>query len=84
MVQERQWPDGEAITLSYDGSGDGPLVVSSAANDSLDRSMTFAVTDGVNNETLVVSQPGLREEYECRDGENYECADGKYGVLKTR
>lgn len=85
MTKQVNWNEGEgAITLTYNGEGDGIVAVTSDTNELLDRQQTITVKNerfGLSREVLV-KQEGRREPYECADGEYYECTDGIYGLLK--
>lgn len=84
-----KWNAGEGnIVATYTGSGNGPIsLTSDIANEGLDREQEVEIntTKGNNpkRETVLVKQPGLREEYITADGEVYLTADGEiYGCLK--
>lgn len=86
MTKQVNWNEGDgAITLAYNGDGDGTVSVSSDANEELDRAQTVTVKNdrfGLASEVLV-KQEGQREPYECDGGGDYECVDGMiYGLLK--
>lgn len=86
MTKQVNWKDGEgAITLAYDGEGDGIVTVTSDTNEELDREQTVTVKNdrfGLVSE-VIVKQEGQREPYECDGGGDYECVDGMiYGLLK--
>ena len=36
----KQWPDGESLTVTYDGDRDGSAVFTSDTNESIDREMS--------------------------------------------
>lgn len=84
-----KWNEGEGnIVATYTGSGNGPIsLTSDAPNEGLDREqlVTIRTTKGNNpkEESVLVKQPGLREEYITSDNEVYMTADNEiYGCLK--
>lgn len=85
MTTQVNWNEGDgAITLAYNGDGDGTVSVSSDANEELDRAQTVTVKNerfGISRDVLI-KQEGQREAYECTDGD-YECTDGIYGIIKS-
>ena len=84
-----KWNEGEGnIVATYEGSGNGPVSITcDIANEGLDRSQDVIIrtTKGNNpkEESVLVKQPGLREEYLTSDGDVYMTSDGEiYGCLK--
>lgn len=84
MQTTKQWPDGSgAVTLSYEGQGDGALSVTADTNDGLDRAVTLVVTDGTIQVPVSATQQGKREEFETSDGEVFTTNDGgSFAVIK--
>lgn len=86
MIHELPWSDGDGnITLSYTGEGNATVSVSSVRNEGLDRTRVLHVVTGSDDVSadVTVTQPGMREPYECADGDIYVCADGQiYGAIK--
>lgn len=83
----KQWNDGENLTVTYTGSGNGQAVFTSEINESLDKEIGVIIktTQGnnIDEKNVLVKQVGLREEYITTDDEIYETADGEiYGCLK--
>ena len=83
----KQWNDGDNLTVTYTGSGNGQAVFTSEINESLDKEIVVIVktTQGnnIDEKNVLVKQVGLREEYITTDDEVYETADGEiYGILK--
>lgn len=84
-----KWNEGEGnIVATYTGSGNAPIsLASDVANEGLDREQLVIIrtTKGNNpkEESVLVKQPGLREEYITSDTEVYMTADNEiYGCLK--
>lgn len=84
-----KWNEGEGnIVATYTGSDNAPIsLTSDVANEGLDREqlVTIQTTKGNNpkEESVLVKQPGLREEYLTSDGDAYMTSDGEiYGCLK--
>ena len=69
----KQWNDGENLTVTYTGSGNGQAVFTSDANESIDKEIdvTIRTTKGNNTDSKVVrvKQIGLREVLMDADGE---------------
>lgn len=83
----KQWNDGKNLTVTYTGSGDGEAVFTSEVNEGIDKeiSVTIKTTKGNNpkEESVMVKQSGMREEYVTSDGDTYMTSDGEiYGCLK--
>lgn len=87
METKIKWNEGEGyITATYEGSGNGSVSVTSDINEGIDRKQIIKVeTTAGNNPKSIdveVAQMGMREIYNCTDGE-YICADGgTYNVIK--
>lgn len=84
-----KWNEGEGnIVATYTGSGNGPIsLTSDVPNEGIDREqeVTIQTVRGNNPkvESVLVKQPGLREEYLTPDGDVYMTSDGEiYGCLK--
>jgi hypothetical protein len=80
---QQLWQDGESLTVTYDGDGDGSAVFTSTTNEGIDREMNVAFVS--TSRSIVVerkvSQEGLREIFE----EGFILADGgTFNVLKKR
>ena len=83
----KQWNDGENLTVTYTGSGNGEATFTSEVNEGIDKEINVIVrtTEGnnVDEKSVVVKQAGLREEYITADDEVYMTADNEiYGCLK--
>ena len=63
----KQWSNGDLVTLTYSGEGNGSVSVASSPNESIDRSMTIniATTKGSPEVTklVTINQAGLRETF---------------------
>jgi hypothetical protein len=80
---QKLWQDGESLTVTYDGDGDGSAVFTSTTNEGIDREMNVAFVS--TSRSIVVerrvSQVGLREIFE----EGFTLADGgTFNVLKKK
>lgn len=80
----KQWQDGELLTATYKGSGNGSAVFSSEVNESIDRELSVAFVSG--DRAIVVErkvrQIGLREILRASDGELYASEGDTLNVLK--
>lgn len=74
---------GGAITVTYNGDGDGTISFSSVVNEGCDRTQSVTVSNNYGNSVVVtITQIGLREPFLCSDGE-FLCSDGDtFNVLK--
>lgn len=87
METKIKWNEGEGhITATYEGSGNGSVVVSSDVNEGIDREqrITVETTEGNNpkSESVSIKQYGMREIFLPSDG-NFNLADsGTFNVLK--
>lgn len=78
-----QWNEGDgSITATYEGSGNGALVLESDVNEGIDREQSIVVTsaDGLT-ESVLIRQSGRREVFEVTEGA-FEVAEGTFNVLK--
>lgn len=84
MELRKQWMDGELLTATYGGSGDGSAVFSSEENESIDREMsvTFVSSDRTTIVERIVRQIGLREILRASDGVLYASEGDTLNVLK--
>ena len=81
----KQWPDGESLTVTYDGDRDGSAVFTSDTNESIDREMSVffrSVGGGVVVERKV-TQVGLREVFNVTEGP-FMVVEGTFNVLKEK
>lgn len=80
----KQWQDGELLTATYEGSGNGSAVFSSEVNESIDRELSVAFVSG--DRAIVVErkvrQIGLREILRASDGVLYASEGDTLNVLK--
>lgn len=76
----KQWSDGDNLTVTYEGSGDGSAVFTSETNEGIDREMTVTFKGAGQEIERTVKQEGLREIFE----EGFILADGgTFNVLKV-
>lgn len=75
----RQWDDGDSLSATYDGNGDGIATFSSDVDEGLDREMNirFSDTQGRVFVERKVKQEGKREVFE-----DFIVTDGTFNVLK--
>ena len=56
----KTWPNGDRLTITYEGKGDGYVYLTSDMNISTqDREMTITITAGNTSIDVVVRQKGL-------------------------
>lgn len=81
----KMWENGQRLTATYEGSGDGEAVFASETNDGIDREMAVTFRDKGRTvaEERTVRQEGLREEIRTADGALFKVKDGIFGVLKV-
>lgn len=75
------WSDGENISITYNGNGDGTATFTASKNEGLDREMqvTFSSIDGDIIIPKLVKQLGRREIY----NDDFVLSDGgTFNVLK--
>ena len=80
---QKLWQDGESLTITYDGDGDGSAVFTSTTNEGIDREVNVAFVDASRSIVVErkVSQEGLREIFE----EGFILADGgTFNVIKGK
>lgn len=81
------WNEGMgSITATYEGSGNGPITLTSEANTGIDRAQEITVTtdNGLASEKVLVSQEGLRQPFGLSGGGVFLIAGGgRFGVLKV-
>lgn len=80
-----KWNEGEGnITAIYNGSGDGSISFNSDDNEGIDREQNIKVktTDGLISVSINIKQMGLREVFNCTDGEFILSDNTTFNVLK--
>lgn len=81
-----KWNEGDGnIVATYEGSGDGPISLTTTPNEGIDREqeITIQTTDKNKSVNVLVKQEGLREIFATTDG--YILADGgTFNVLKNK
>lgn len=81
----KQWQDGELLTATYEGSGNGSAIFSSEVNESIDRELSVAFVSG--DRAIVVErkvrQIGLREVFRVKEGDFRLADGGTFNVLKA-
>lgn len=86
MDTVKQWDNGDLLTLSYSGEGNGSISVMSEPNEGIDRSMIVVIstTKGspVASQDIIVNQEGLREVFHVSDGAFLLSDNSTYNVLK--
>lgn len=85
MKLEKPFPDGAVLSATYEGRGDGSVVLTAPPNDDIDREVTLTVSTHAGavtrSESVTVVQEGLRELLYDAGGGLIETVDGRY--LKT-
>lgn len=81
---QKQWNDGELLTVAYDGDRDGSAAFTSDENESIDREMSVSFVDKSRSVIVerTVKQIGLREVFNVAEGP-FMMAEGTFNVLKT-
>lgn len=81
---QKQWNDGELLTVAYDGDRDGSAVFTSDENESIDREMSVSFVDKSRSVIVerTVKQIGLREVFNASDGAFVLADGGTFNVLK--
>lgn len=82
---EKQWDNGELLTVAYDGDRDGSATFTSDVNESLDREMVVTYVDKDRRVSVaqMVKQAGLREIFNASDGGFILADGGTFNVLKN-
>ena len=77
----KYWSDGEPLSVTYTGNGDGVATIVADENTGEDRSATlvFTTQDGSKSQSLEVTQSGMREPFA-----DFYVKDGKFLVLKSK
>lgn len=67
---QKQWNNGELLTVAYDGDRDGSAIFTSEENESIDREMSVSFVDKSRSVIVErkVKQIGLREVLNASDG----------------
>ena len=85
MDKKFKWNEGDGyITTTFVGSGDGPITISSDANEGIDREQKLSISTS-NNELhvdITIKQIGLREVFICTDGDFILEGGDTFNVLK--
>lgn len=81
---QKQWNDGEFLTVAYDGDRDGSAIFTSEENESIDREMSVSFVDKSRSVIVerTVKQIGLREVFNASDGAFVLADGGTFNVLK--
>ena len=81
---QKQWDDGELLTVAYDGDRDGSAIFTSDENESIDREMSVAFVDKSRAVVVerTVRQIGLREIFNASDGAFVLADGGTFNVMK--
>ena len=74
------------ITLTYNGVGNDTVEVSANVNEGIDTTETFTVAtnDGIISHPVTVNREGLREIYNCFDGDFILSDSSTFNVKKER
>ena len=80
----KPWDDGGNLSVTYTGVNDGEAVFSSDQNTGIDREMTVTFKGAGREETLKVTQVGLREPFRLAGGGVFRVkGGGRFAVLKA-
>ena len=74
------------ITLTYNGVGNDTVSVSANVNEGIDTTETFTVAtnDGTISHPITVNREGMRETYNCSDGDFILSDSSTFNVKKER
>ena len=78
----KQWNDGDNLSVTYEGSGDGEAVFTSDINEGIDREISVTFKGGGISVERVVRQEGMREVFNAADGAFLTADGGTINVLK--
>lgn len=80
---QKQWNNGDLLSVTYEGNGDGTAVFTSEANEGIDREMTVAFVGAGMVAERTVKQKGLRVRFITADNLVFSGADKVFGVLRS-
>ena len=83
MELKKLWDNGQTLSVTYIGNGDGEAIFTSEPNEGIDREMSIKFSGGGVIEERIVKQEGLRQPINLNDGGVFRVANGgRFGVLK--
>lgn len=81
---KKPWNDGDNLTVTYEGSGDGSAVFTSETNEGIDREMAVTFKGGGISVERTVKQEGKRQPFGLSGGGVFRIKNGgRFGVLKV-
>lgn len=83
MELRKPWNNGQILSVTYDGSGDGEALFESEINEGIDRELSVQFSGGGVQVERSVKQEGLRYPITLKGGGVFRIAGGgRFGVLK--
>lgn len=81
---EKNWNNGQILSVTYDGNGDGEAIFESEINEGIDRELSVQFSGGGVQVERLVKQEGLRQPIALNGGGVFRVAGGgRFGVLKS-
>ena len=81
---EKNWNNGQILSVTYDGNGDGEAIFESEINEGIDRELSVQFSGGGILVDRLVKQEGLRQPINLNGGGVFRIANGgRFGVLKV-
>ena len=81
---EKNWNNGQILSVTYDGNGDGEAIFESEINEGIDRELSVQFSGGGVQVERLVKQEGLRQPIALNGGGVFRIAGGgRFGVLKV-
>lgn len=82
---EKNWNNGQILSVTYDGNGDGEAIFESEINEGIDRELSVQFSGGGVQVERLVKQEGLRQPIALNGGGVFRIANGgRFGVLKPK
>lgn len=80
---EKNWQNGDTLSVTYTGDGDGEAIFESEINEGIDRELSVQFSGGGVQVERLVKQEGLRQPITLKGGGVFRVAGGgRFGVLK--
>lgn len=80
----KKWNDIEQLSITYEGTGSGSIIIESDTNEGLDRQTSATIKDVSSkvSSSINIKQIGRREEFYGSDGEFSIANSGTFNVIK--
>lgn len=80
---EKNWNNGQILSITYTGDGDGEAIFESEINEGIDRELSVQFSGGEVQVERLVKQEGLRQPINLNGGGVFRIkGGGRFGVLK--